>query len=125
MTWLTDWSLKRGSVTLLVAIGLVFGGLYSAVSINQELIADLDFPILTIVTANPGGNPEDVANTVTAPIEAVLSGTPKMKSLQSVSAESVSIVIAQFDFGDDMREAEAEVLRRVAGVSLPAAASTP
>ncbi len=125
MTWLTDWSLKRGSVTLLVAVGLVFGGLYSAVSINQELIPDLDFPILTIVTANPGANPEDVADTVTAPIEAVLTGTPKMKSLQSVSAESVSIVIAQFDFGDDMREAEAEVLRRVAGVSLPAAASTP
>ena len=125
LTWLTDWSLKRGSVTLLVAIGLVFGGLYSAVSINQELMPDLDFPILTIVTANPGANPEDVADTVTTPIEAVLSGTPKMKSLQSVSAESVSIVIAQFDFGDDMREAEAEVLRRVAGVSLPAAASTP
>ena len=125
MTWLTDWSLKRASVTLLVAVGLVFGGLYSALNINQELIPDLDFPILTVVTANPGASPQDVADAVTAPLETALTGTPKLKSLTSVSAESVSIVIAQFDFGDDMRAAEAEVLRRVAGLALPATATAP
>lgn len=125
MSRLTEWSLKQVSITLLILAALVIGGLYSAFNIRQELLPDLDFPIVTVITTHEGAGPNQVAREVTEPLEASLANINGLESLQSVSAENVSILIAQFDFGDDMKEAEQEIARATNGVSLPGSAGSP
>ena len=125
MSFLTEISLKKASVTLLVAIALVAAGIYAALSINQELMPDIDFPLVTVVTAQPGGSPEDIAAEITAPLEGAVASVAGIKSLQSVSAENFSILIAQWDYGYDMKAAADEVSNAVNGVSLPPGATRP
>ena len=125
MSFLTELSLKKASVILLIAIALVAGGGYAALNINQELTPDIDFPLITVITVQPGASPEDIADGVTVPVEGAVAGTPNLKRISSVSAESMSIVIAQFDFGDDMEKAEQEISAALNGVVLPADSGSP
>ena len=125
MVFLTQQSLQKASVTLLIALALVAGGIYAALNINQELTPDADFPIITVVTTNPGASPQDIADMVAAPLEAAIANVADLQSLQSISAESVAIIVAQFDFGDDMKAAEQAITQNLARASLPAGAGRP
>jgi HAE1 family hydrophobic/amphiphilic exporter-1 len=123
--FLTEQALQKASVTLLIAIALVIGGVYAALNINQELIPDVDFPLITVVAASPGASPQDVAETVSGPLEAAIANVPGLQSLQSISAESVAIIIAQFDFGHDMKAAERDISQSTAGARLPSDVARP
>ena len=125
MTFLTDLALRRSGLTLVLAVALVGGGVLAALSLNQELTPDLDFPILTVITAQPGADVVDVDAQITGPVAAAIASVGSVRSTQATSRDGLSLVIAQFDFGDDMREAEREVSRAVAGLRLPQGVGQP
>jgi len=125
MSFLTELSLKRRSVALLVAIGIVVGGLLAATQLKTELIPDIEFPTLTIVTYYPGAGPEDVVEQVAKPLEQAISGTPGLTNLQSISGEGSSVIIAEFNYGTRMKEAEDAINAKVRAANLPQGASTP
>ncbi|MFA5785999.1 MAG: efflux RND transporter permease subunit [Actinomycetota bacterium] len=122
---LTELSLKKASVTLLIAIGLVFGGIYAAARSGTELMPDVNFPMITVITPLPGGEPADVAGGVSVPLEAAVANVSGVQSLQSVSVQNLSIIIAQFGFGRDMRVAEQEISQKTSAASLPEGAQSP
>ena len=110
---------------MLIAIALVIGGVYAVLNINQELTPDMNLPLVTVIAMQPGAGPQDIANEVSAPLEAAIANVAGLKRLQSVSAESFSIVIAHFDFGHDMKAAEREITQSVSDAQLPADVGTP
>ena len=125
MSFLTELSLKKASVSLLIAIALVAGGVYAALNINQELMPDINLPYVIVITVQPGAAPQDIEKDVTGPIEGAIANTPGLDVLSSTSAENMSIVAAQFDFGADIEKAEQDISRAINSVSLPADAGTP
>ncbi len=125
MTFLTDFALRRSAVTILLALVLIGGGVAAALSLNQELTPDLDFPILTVITTQPGAVAVDVDQQITLAVAAAVASVGNLRSTQSTSSDGLSLVIAQFDFGQDMREAEREVGSAVAGLRLPQGAGQP
>lgn len=76
MTRLTEFAVRRRSVTLLLAAGLFLAGIYSWGSLSQELLPDIQFPVITIIAPYPGAGASDVVDQVTKPIERALSGIP-------------------------------------------------
>jgi hydrophobic/amphiphilic exporter-1 (mainly G- bacteria), HAE1 family len=120
-----ELSLKRASVTLLIALALVAGGIYATLTINQELTPDLEFPIVTIITQVPGAAAEDVAEQVTIPLEASISNVSGLRNLNTVSADNVSIMVAQFDFGHDMLQAEQQISSGVMAAPISENAGNP
>lgn len=125
MSRFIELSLKRASVTLLIAFALVGGGLFAMLNINQELTPDLEFPIVTVITQAPGAAAEDVANEVTVPLESAIGSVTGLRTLNTVSSDNVSIMVAQFDFDHDMMQAEQQILSAVTGSSLGDVAGTP
>jgi len=125
LSFITEISLKKASVTLLIAIALVAGGIYAALNINQELMPDINLPFITVITIQPGASPRDIETDVTARVEGAIANTPGLDELISISAENMSVVAAQFDFGADMEQAEQEISRALNTVTLPADAGTP
>ena len=109
MTWLTRISLRNRAIVALAAIAVVIAGVFAVRSLRQELIPDLKFPFLTVVTLQPGAAPGDVERGITTPIETALKGSPSLEELSSYSNEGMSIIIAQYQFGTDMTETKAEV----------------
>ncbi|HEU4759624.1 MAG TPA: efflux RND transporter permease subunit, partial [Dehalococcoidia bacterium] len=122
---ITRLSLHRRPVVFLAAGVVALAGAYSAFHIQQELFPDINFPAVTIITRFPGASPESTVEQVTAPIEAAISNVDGLKRQQSTTAEGVSLIVAEFDFGADTEAKEREIASALERVDLPAGAQAP
>jgi HAE1 family hydrophobic/amphiphilic exporter-1 len=121
MTRLTELAVRNKSVALLFATALFVGGLVSWGQLRQELLPDIELPIVTVIAALPGAGAEQVAGQVTDPIESAIRNVPRLEAMQSTSANSVSLVIAQFEFGTDIKQTRSTIESAVRGATLPEA----
>ncbi len=119
MSRITEFAVSKRSVTLLLAGALFIAGLYAWGQLKQELLPDIEFPVITIVAPYPGAGAGDVTDQVTKPIERAVSGISRLERLQSTSANSISVVVAQFSFGTDVKETRAAIEQALADVGLP------
>lgn len=120
---LSEIALAKRNVVLLLAVALFFGGLSSWSNLKQELLPDIELPVITVVAPYPGAGASDVAEQVTKPIERAISGVPRLERLQSTSANSIALVVAQFSFGTDVKATKATIEENVAAAGLPATVS--
>src|SRR3972149_5074530 len=97
--------------------------LYPLALVGAVLAALLAY--LTRPRRFPGAAPESVAVQVTEPVEAAISNVDGLERLQSTTAEGVSLVVAEFDFGADTEEKEREIADALERIGLPAGAEAP
>ena len=119
MSRISQLAVAKRSVTLLLAAALFVAGISAWGSLKQELLPDIELPVITVVASYPGTGAPGVADEVAAPIERAISGVPRLENLHSTSANSVTLVVAQFSFGTDVKETVANVERQVGQVALP------
>jgi hydrophobic/amphiphilic exporter-1 (mainly G- bacteria), HAE1 family len=119
MSRLTEFAVAKRSVTLLLAGALFVAGLLAWGNLKQELLPDIEFPVITVIAPLPGAGAADVAEQVTKPIERAISGVPRLEALQSTSANSLSLVVAQFAFGTDVKETRAAIEANLQAAGLP------
>ena len=106
MGFLIDISLRWRWITVFIAMLVVASGLFSLNRLQVELLPDIDFPIVTVVTPYPGSTAEQVLSDVTDPIETLVSEIDGIRTLQSTSSPGLSLIIAEFEFGQDMANVE-------------------
>jgi hydrophobic/amphiphilic exporter-1 (mainly G- bacteria), HAE1 family len=116
VSWLTKISLRNRSIVALAVVAVLVLGGYAIMSLKEELIPDLTFPYLTVVTIAPGAAASDVEQTVTAPIEQAIKTTSDVKEYDSYSNEGMSIVTIEYEFGTDIQAKQAEIQQAVSGV---------
>ncbi len=119
MNRLSQLALGKRSVTLLLAAALFVAGVLTWGRLKQELLPDVSFPIVTVIAPYPGAGAADVTEQVTKPIEQAVSGVAGIDQLQSTSANSFSLVLAQFDYGIDLDEAVATIEDNLRRAGLP------
>ena len=120
MSRLSVFAVNKRSVTLLLAGALFIFGIAAWGNLKQELLPDIDFPVITVIAPLPGAGAADVATQVTKPVERAISGVPRLEGMQSTSANSLSLVIAQFSFGADVKEIKAAIEANLQNAGLPA-----
>jgi HAE1 family hydrophobic/amphiphilic exporter-1 len=120
---ITELALSKRSVTLLLAFGLFLAGISAWGSLKQELLPDIDFPVITVIAPYPGVGAADVANQVTKPIERSVASVSNLTALSSSSANSIAIVVAQFEFGTDVKEARSTIEQGLQSAGLPPSVS--
>lgn len=125
MNWLTRFSLKNAAVVIIASALIVAGGLYSAGQLKRETMPDVSIPIVAVITPYPGAAPADVHDKVSEPFEQAISRVEGIKNTNSVSSDSVSVIVAEFSYSADMDQAEADVLAAVKTVELPETALEP
>jgi hydrophobic/amphiphilic exporter-1 (mainly G- bacteria), HAE1 family len=119
MEKIVRWCLKNGSVVFLATAILIASGVYATTRLNQELLPDIEFPIITVSTPVPGAGPDVVDEQVTQPIESAVDDVEGIESIQSTSSQGFSVVIIEFALDADTEEAEAELATALDGVALP------
>jgi len=119
MFFLTKLAVARRSVTILIALAVFGGGVASWGSLKQELLPNIDFPIVTIIAPYPGAGTADVAEQVAAPIEAAVASVAGVESLRSVSTTGLGFVSAQFAYGSDVKEIVRQIETAIASSRLP------
>ena len=119
MTRLTQLAISQRSVTIMLAVAIFLTGLFSWGRLQQELLPDIQLPFVSIISTLPGAGAEDVANQVTEPIKQAVENVARLERLQSTSANSLSLVTAQFSFGTDVKETVATINQQLAEANLP------
>lgn len=124
---LTRQAIRRPVLVLMAMIATIMMGFISFRSMRQELNPDVAFGVLSVVTVYPGAGPEEVNNQVTRKIEDAVAGLSGVRAVNSVSQDSVSAVVIQFEIGSDMQQAQTDTRTRIDRVlrDLPTDAERP
>ena len=125
MGFFTRFSLKNASAVVILCVLIIFAGIYSSLQLKQEEMPNISIPVIGIITVYPGAAPEDVRNKISNPIEDALSSVSEIQTVNTTSSESVSAVIAQFDYSAKMDDMAKKIEDALKTVSLPAEAAAP
>ena len=125
--WLADTSIKRPvSIAMLILAVVIFGAV-SFFDIGVDLFPKIDFPVVNITTTLKGAGPEIIDVDITDKIEEAVSTIQGVKSINSTSTESVSVVTVEFVLERNIDFAVQDVRERIAAIigKLPKDASEP
>src|SRR3954470_3366912 len=111
--------IQRPVATALLMLAIVLAGLVGFRFLPLAALPQVDYPTIQVQTLYPGGSPEVMAQTVTAPLERQFGQMPGLSRMSSTSAAGVSIVTLQFSLGLALDVAEQQVQAAInAGASL-------
>lgn len=124
---LSKFSVKKPYTVLVAVIAVIVIGVVAISRMTMDLLPNMTLPYVLVITTDPGASPTEVESQVTAPIEATLATTSNLKNIQSVSYNSYSTVILEYEQTSNMDSTMIEIqqgLDQVKG-NLPDAAGTP
>ena len=100
----------RKPYTVLVAVMLVIVlGIVSFTKMTSDLLPNISFPYVLVMTTYPGASPETVEMVVTKPVESSMATVSNIEEISSVSNENYSMVILQFAQSADMNAVSLEI----------------
>ena len=100
----------RKPYTVLVALVLVIVlGIVSFTKMTSDLLPNISFPYVLVMTTYPGASSETVEMVVTKPVESSMATVSNIEEISSVSNENYSMVILQFAQSADMNAVSLEI----------------
>ena len=99
---LIEVTLKRPVTTFMFYLAIILLGFVSLRELSVDLLPDISYPRLSVVTRYPGVAPEEIETLITIPLEAAVSRIPGLRRVESVSKEGVSYLTLEFVWGTDM-----------------------
>ncbi len=124
---ISEVSIKRPSIIIVLFIILTLGGLFSYTQMGYELIPKFETNVISIQTLYPGAAPSEVENSVTRKIEDAVSSLENVKKIESKSFESVSVVTVTLMTGADVNYLITDAQRKINAIinDLPDDVETP
>lgn len=83
-------------------LAVVLLGFVSLRELSVDLLPDISYPRLSVITNYAGVAPEEIETLITAPLESAVSRIPGLRRVKSISKEGVSLLTLEFDWGTDM-----------------------
>ncbi|MCI8441588.1 MAG: efflux RND transporter permease subunit [Provencibacterium sp.] len=120
-------AIRRPVAVIVSLLALVIFGLASLFSTPLELSPSMSMPMFIISTVYGGAGPEEVESLVTSKIEGAIGTLSGLKNVQSISAENMSMVVVELEYGTDMSRANNDLQKKLNLInnSLPEDASDP
>ena len=95
-------AIERPVTTFMFYLAIVLLGFISLRQLSVDLLPNIAYPRLSVMTQYPGVAPEEIETLVSAPLEAAVSRVPGLRRVESVSKEGVSFLTLEFAWGTDM-----------------------
>ena len=104
MSFLTRSSLKNRLILSLATLAIVALGLISMGSLKQELMPSLQAPMAYISAQSQGLAPEEMASSVTEPVEQAVRAVPGVTSVTSTTSSGGAQILVEWSFGENDEE---------------------
>lgn len=120
-------SVERPILTIMIVLMAVLLGAVSLSRLPIDLMPDITYPTLTVMTTYKNAGPEEVEELITRPIEEAVGAVPGVEEVTSTSTEGTSNVRVSFAWGTNLDAAANEVRDRLDRVvsRLPLEATKP
>ena len=106
-------SIKRPLTIIMTFLVVIMFGAIGYTRMPADLMPKMDIPVLTIQTMWQGAGPEDVDEQISKKIDEQVSAVSKVKQTQTISQESVSFIVVQFEYGTDVDDVLNDVKSKV------------
>ena len=90
---MAGFSVKKPLTIFVTVLGIIVLGVVAYLKMTPDLLPNMDFPYVIIVTSDPGASPESIEQSITRPVEQSMATLDKTKTVTSTSQDSVSMVI--------------------------------
>ena len=113
---ITDFSLRRPVMTLMIFLSFVVIGLISSRLLPLEFFPELDAPFVVINIPYPNSTPEEIEREITRPVEEILATISDVKRMVSDSSENSVNIFLEFDWGIDTDVKTIETKERIESI---------
>ncbi|MBY0504069.1 MAG: efflux RND transporter permease subunit [Bryobacteraceae bacterium] len=113
MQKLAEVCVRRPVFAAMLILALMVVGGVSFFLLGLDRFPNVDLPIVTVTTAQPGASPTEIEREITERVEAAVNTVSGIEELRSVSSEGISNVVVQFQLGRGVDAAAAEVRQKV------------
>ncbi|WP_257447269.1 efflux RND transporter permease subunit [Archangium lipolyticum] len=110
---LTELSVRRPVTGVMVFLCLTILGLFTFSRLKLDMLPNIEFPLVAIITQYPGAGPDSMEQLVTRPIEEAMASVENVEDINSTSNQGNSIVMVKFAWGTDMQTAEQDVRKNL------------
>ncbi len=110
---LPAFSIKNHVLTYMLSLVLILFGVISYNRIGVDQLPEIEFPMLSVSTVLPGGDPSIIDASVTNIIESAVNSISGIETIQSSSLAGVSVVVVQFDLSKDIDTAFNEMQAKI------------
>jgi HAE1 family hydrophobic/amphiphilic exporter-1 len=83
-------------------LAVILLGFVSLRQLGVDLLPNISYPRLSVITRFSGVAPEEIETLITAPLEAAVSRVPGIRRVESISKEGVSYMTLEFAWGTDL-----------------------
>ena len=122
MWYLTKLGIRFRLLTILIAIILTGAALWGTFQLKTEMIPNIELPFTSVIVVYPDALPEDVVSEVTVPVEEAIWERFEgrgLKHISSTSASQISLVMATFEYGTHMGDANRAIGEAIDALDLP------
>ena len=117
-----SFSVRNPVLINILMVTILLLGAFSVQRLPKEQFSEVPFYWANIIVPYPGVSAEDVEETVTVPVENQYRDIDKLKRIQSVTSEGLSLVRIEFDdgiSGEEFNRLFQDVQTRFSKVELP------
>lgn len=125
MKGLVNFVLGNKLAVWLLTIIITVSGIYSGTRMNMETIPNISIPYLMVMDVYPGATPEQVMEDVSKPLEKAIENLNGVKAVYSNSNANMSSIQVEYEYGEDMDEANRALKSAIEAVKLPENAQEP
>ena len=114
---MSKFSVKKPFTVFVAVIAILVLGVVAYFKMTPDLLPNMDFPYVMIMTTYPGASPEKVEAEITKPMEQTMSTLEHIKSVSSTSSENYSMVMLEFEESVNMDTIGVDIQQNISTLS--------
>lgn len=107
------FSVKKPLTVFVAVLAILVLGVVAYLKMTPDLMPNMDFPYVILVTTDPGASPETVEADITKPLEQSMATLDRIKNVISSSMDSVSMVVLEFEDGVNMDTVSVDIQQKI------------
>jgi len=111
------FSVKKPLTIFVAVIAVLVLGVVAYFRMTPDLLPNMDFPYVMIMTTYPGASPEKVEAEVSKPMEQSMSRLEHIVEVSSTSSENVSMVMLEFEESVNMDTIGVDIQQQIVTLS--------
>ena len=111
------FSVKKPLTVFVAVIAVLVLGVVAYFRMTPDLLPNMDFPYVMIMTTYPGASPEKVEEEISKPMEQSMSTLEHIVEVSSTSSENVSMVMLEFEESVNMDTIGVDIQQQITALS--------